>query len=104
MKIDPRDNAMTRIKHYYGNKAAKVTPAEGVQGNLIRLFDGSFVFRVYSSDGEFIDYDIRHDDLPITIDSDALTSFYRVDGHDILDHSPQVLGLKEAPAGDKEPR
>jgi hypothetical protein len=90
--------------HHYGGKVAQVTPADGVQGVLIRLFGGGFAFRVYSDDGEFIDYDICHDDLPVTLDSDALASFYRVDGHDILDHSPQVLGLKEAPAGDKEPR
>jgi hypothetical protein len=96
---------MTETRHYlYGGKAAQVTPAAGVRGILIRTFGGKIAFRVYTGDGEFIDYDIRHDDLSVTIDDDELAAFYRVDGHDILDHSPQVLGLKEAPAGDKEPR
>jgi hypothetical protein len=86
---------MTETNHYlYGGKAAEVTPAEGVRGILIRLFNGNFAFRVYTGDGEFTDYDIRHDDLSVTIDADALAAFYRVDGRDILDHSPQVLGLK----------
>ncbi|MDR2207812.1 MAG: hypothetical protein LBE22_02410 [Azoarcus sp.] len=86
----------SKTNYYYGNKVAQVTPAEGVQGMLIRLGGGGFAFRVYTDNGEFIDYDIRHDDLSITIDKDALASFYRIGEHDILDHSPQVLGLKKA--------
>ncbi|MEX2281204.1 MAG: hypothetical protein WEE89_01825 [Gemmatimonadota bacterium] len=41
------------------------------------------------------DYDIRHDDLPVTIDADALAAFYTVGERTILDHSPEVLGLRE---------
>jgi len=48
---------------------------------------GIIFFRVYQNDGEFTDYDISHDELSITIDTDAMASF-------ALDHSPSVLGLK----------
>jgi hypothetical protein len=91
---------MTEPDHYlYGGKPAEVTSASGVKGILISSFDGEYSFRVYTGDGEFIDYDLRHDDLSITINADAFAAFYRVDGHDVLDHDPQVLGLKKAPPG-----
>lgn len=38
---------------------------------------------------------MRHDDLSATIDADELAAFYRAGEHDILDHGPEVLGLKE---------
>lgn len=58
------------------------------------MLDGALVFRVYYDRERFTDYEIRHDDLSVTIDTDALASFYKVGERDILDHSPQVLGLK----------
>ena len=68
-------------------------PANGVEGNLIRSFDGAYYFRVY--DGTtFIDYDLTHSDLCVTItDPDAF--FYSDDNQDRLDHSPATLGHEQ---------
>ena len=41
------------------------------------------------------DYEVLHDDLSVTIDVDAMAAFYRVGERDVLDHSPDVLGLKK---------
>lgn len=54
------------------------------------------IFRVYRDSHEFTDYEIRHDELAVTIDPDELATFYRIDGRDALDHSPEVLGLKRS--------
>ncbi len=62
---------------------------------IIRTFDGSFMFRVYRDPEHFTDYEIRHDDLSVTIDADALAAFYKIGERNILDHSPPVLGLKK---------
>jgi hypothetical protein len=95
-----RENLMSHTtkvkgKYWYGKQTAEVTPADGVKGTIIRTFDGGYAFRVYHDQNTFTDYDIRHDDLNVTIDADALAAFYKVGEHNILDHSPQVLGLKE---------
>lgn len=81
-------------KYLYGETPAEVKSAAGVKGVIIRTLDGAMLFRVYHDRERFTDYDIRHDDLSVTIDTDALASFYKVGERDILDHSPQVLGLK----------
>jgi hypothetical protein len=80
----------------YGGRAAVVRPAAGINGVLIRLAGGDYAFRIYRSDGEFTDYALRHDDLPVTIDPGALASFYERADEGFLDHSPEVLGLCEA--------
>lgn len=69
--------------------------ATGGNRVLLRMPDGTTTFRVYHDGGNFTDYDIRHDDLPITIDADALAAFYQVGERTILDHSPEVLGLRK---------
>jgi len=68
--------------------------ANGVEGCLIYSGDNKYVFRVYSKNNEFIDYNLLHSDLSIVIrDSDA---YFYTDGEErnILDHSPRTLGLK----------
>jgi hypothetical protein len=80
-------------KFIYAGKEAEVTSAEEVKGILIRSGKNYF-FRVYQNDGEFTDYDISHDELSITIDTDAMASFYTDGKNFVLDHSPSVLGLK----------
>ncbi len=82
-------------KYFYGGKPATVTAAEGVSGMLIKGMDGDFTFRVYHQNGEFTDYDLNHDDLAVTIDADAMASFYAFGERRVLDHSPAVLGLKK---------
>ena len=65
--------------------------ANGTTGHLIQIFTGQTVFRVYDSEHNFVDYDLRHRDLCVTItDEDAY--FYRDEFTDTLDHSPATLG------------
>ncbi len=67
-------------------------PANGVSGHLLQTFtDGPVVFRVYNADKTFVDYDLLHCDLCVTIvDEDAY--FYNSETRQILDHSPATLG------------
>ena len=78
------------------------TSANKVSGHLLRTFNPEgvdYVFRVYNADRTFVDYDLHHVDLCVTIeDEDAF--FYRGDGIDRLDHAPETLGLKNEPAVD----
>ncbi|SOB77411.1 hypothetical protein SAMN04488490_3220 [Marinobacter sp. LV10R510-11A] len=85
---------MTSI-YKYGDGEAEEENASGVSGVLCSGAAGSYFFRVYHSDTSFTDYDLRHDDLSVTISPDALASFYKVQGHNVLDHSPEVLGLEQ---------
>jgi len=39
--------------------------------------------------------DLLHNDLSITVDQDALASFYAIGKRKVLDHSLQVLGSKK---------
>jgi len=72
----------------------KPTSADGVRGHLLNLFNGEYVFRVYDADHNFVDYDIHHSDLGVTItDPDAY--FYRRNDQDVLDHAPTTLGLTD---------
>ena len=82
-------------KYLYGGQTAEVESAAGVKGVIIRTLGGSMVFRVYHDSDRFTDYEIRHDDLSVTIDPEALAAFYKIGERNILDHSPQVLGLKK---------
>ena len=81
-------------RYQYGGVPAEVKSAGGVRGMIIRSLDGVLMFRVYHDRERYADYEIRHDDLGITIDADVLAAFYRAGERDILDHSPDVLGLK----------
>ena len=85
-------------KYLYGGVPAEVKSAAGVQGMIIRVLDGTLMFRVYRNPERFTDYEIRHDDLGVTIDADELAAFYKVGERNILDHSPQVLGLRKVDA------
>lgn len=78
----------------YGGLPAEVRPAAGVTGVLLRGAGDPMIFRVRTGEG-FTDYEIRHDDLRVTIDADELASFYKIGERHILDHSPQVLGLRK---------
>jgi len=80
-------------KYLYGKAPAEAKPAAGVKGVIIRAFNGTLMFRVYHDRNRFTDYEIRHDDLNVTIDEDALAAFYKVGEDYLLDHSPAVLGL-----------
>jgi hypothetical protein len=77
-------------------KNTKICPAGGTTGFICRnAIDGKPFFRVYEADGIFIDYRLGHDDLEVTITHETQASFYRSENVDLLDHSPEVLGLNE---------
>ena len=75
----------------------RIKPANGTTGILI-LNNLQPIFRVYDSENKskFIDYEIAHSDLQVTIKDDDAT-FYEHAGGDIsfLDHSPETLGYKK---------
>ena len=68
--------------------------ANGVRGHLLSLVDGTIIFRVYDTEYNFVDYDLHHSDLCVTID-DPDAYFYQRDGQDILDHAPMTLGMTD---------
>jgi len=68
--------------------------ANGVEGFLIRCFDGQYRFRVYKADLDFTDYDLLHSDLCVTI-TDRDATFYSDNERNILDHSPETLAVEE---------
>jgi hypothetical protein len=62
---------MTQVR--YGQTSATETPAGGLSGVLCKsITDGqtTFFLRIKAADGEFQDYQLRHDDLNITIAQD----------------------------------
>ena len=65
----------------------KQKPAKGTKGCLLYTMNNEYVFRVYKEDHTFIDYDILHCDLDVTIESDDATFYEFEDGRSILDHS-----------------
>lgn len=79
----------------YGTVAVEARPADGVSGVLCRnAVDGRTFFRVYGTEGAFTDYAVHHEELSVTIAPGAMASFYMIRGDPVLDHSPQVLGLR----------
>ena len=72
----------------------KITSADGVTGILYRdAVTGRAFFRIYDENYNFVDYDIAHNDLRITI-HDTDSAFYERNGRHILDHAPETLGIK----------
>jgi hypothetical protein len=65
----------------------KQKPAKGTKGMLLYTMNNEYVFRVYKEDHSFIDYDILHCDLDVTIDSDDAVFYEYEDGTATLDHS-----------------
>jgi len=69
----------------------KPKSANGVEGHLIYTQTGKYMFRVYDTEHNFVDYDLQHSDLCVTIcDEDAY--FYL---NSVLDHAPATLGVEE---------
>jgi hypothetical protein len=68
-----------------------LSSANGVTGQLIWCHN-KYMFRVYDAEHDFVDYDIYHSDLTITI-KDADAFFYQQDVvGQYLDHAPETLG------------
>ncbi len=68
-----------------------VKSANGVTGCLLRVGFTEWVFRVYSETG-FVDYDLLHSDLQVTI-NDRDATFYEDGDYKKLDHTPETLGI-----------
>jgi hypothetical protein len=69
----------------------KPKSANGVEGHLIYTHSGKYMFRVYDAEHNFVDYDLQHSDLCVTIcDPDA---YFYLDS--VLDHAPATLGHEE---------
>lgn len=67
-------------------KNPDVVSAKGKRGILLRLADGSFVFRVYKAK-DFTDYKILYDDMVIDIvDDDAVFV-----GDEYIDATPPLI-------------
>jgi hypothetical protein len=69
----------------------QVKSAKGLRGHLISMFDGSYYFRVYDKDHNFVDYAVCHSDLTVIIDDDD-AALYDDEFSTRLDHSPATLG------------
>ena len=79
-------------KYIYSGRETNVETSAGKKGILIRS-GSDYFFRVYHNNESFTDYELRIDDLSITIDPEELASFYNTGDRHILDHSPKVLDL-----------
>jgi Domain of unknown function (DUF6429) len=81
----------------YGGARTEARSADGVRGVLCRdAITGRGFFRVYDKNGGFCDYELRHDELSVTIDANAMAAFYDDGIRSVLDHSTTVLGLTPA--------
>jgi hypothetical protein len=69
-------------------------PAKGMKGHLIHTINDKYMFRVYAEDFTFVDYELLHSDLLITIDDEDATLYLDEFGNG-LDHNPETLGIKE---------
>jgi hypothetical protein len=68
--------------------------AKGLRGHLLPMFDGSYCFRVYDKDHNFVDYIVCHSDLTVIIDDDDAV-LYDDEFSTRLDHSPATLGIEK---------
>jgi hypothetical protein len=79
----------------YAKQIATEAPADDVTGVLCCSLGNEYFFRIYHEDKTFTDYDLRHDDMTITIAANELASFYRFENAGgVLDHSSDVVRLE----------
>jgi hypothetical protein len=75
------------------------TSAKGVKGFILYSPFGRdeerYFFRIYKEDGTFEDYDLKCEELEITIES-SFYSLYNLDGKKFLDFSSEALGRKKS--------
>ena len=64
--------------------------AIGARGFLIRGGDGTYYFRQYSEDHDFIDYELTHHDMEIVI-IDKSAALFRHEAGDFLDYSTESM-------------
>jgi hypothetical protein len=68
------------------------TPAQGQRGILIRGIDDRFYFRQYTSDYDFVDYEITNHDMEIEI-VDADAALIRNQHGDFLDYTSESMNV-----------
>lgn len=71
--------------------------AKGTKGFILYSPFGDkerYFFRIYKEDGTFEDYDLKCEELEVTIESDFY-SLYDMEGKKFLDFSSEVLGTKK---------
>ena len=66
-----------------------IKKADGVSGFVLRDCKGYYFFRIYKKEGDFKDYKIGTEEIPVTISKKSFLSFYEKEN--LLDHSPEVL-------------
>lgn len=65
-----------------------IISAKGSKGLLLRIMDGTFIFRVYSKDhNTFKDYSIRCEDMLIRIEDDDAMFI----GNTYIDYTPPAI-------------
>jgi hypothetical protein len=89
----PESNPRTKM-------SKQETPAQGQRGILIRSIDDRFYFRQYTSDYDFVDYEITNHDMEIEIvDPDA--ALIRNQHGDFLDYTSESMNVVQK--SDPEP-
>lgn len=82
-RIDSTNAASREFVNHFQNK----------EGVLLKSFGGGMFFREYAGEnGEYVDYEILHSDLSITINDDD-AAIYKINGSLAIDHSPETLGI-----------
>ena len=64
--------------------------AIGERGFLIRGVDGTYYFRQYDENHDFVDYEITHHDMEIVI-IDRSAALFRHEAGDFLDYSTESM-------------
>ena len=84
---------MTKQKVKLPNgKVVRTEDAGGVKGVLLRsAVDNMWFFRRYDGSGGFADYELRSEELFVTIDADTHAAFYSDGETEYLDFSPALL-------------
>lgn len=73
----------------------KEKPTKGIKGFIYSLFrkeTGNYFFRIYHSQGQFTDYDIRAEEIEVELSGEWLSLYESENGENYLDWSSKVLG------------
>ena len=71
----------------------KEKPTKGVKGFILYSpFGKRYFFRIYHSQGQFTDYDIRAEEIEVELDGEWLSLYESENGRNYLDWSSKALG------------
>lgn len=77
------------------------TPARGQRGILIQGIDGVYYFRQYTSDYDFVDYEITNHDMEIEI-VDSHAALFRTERGDFVDYTSESMSVVSKSNTDSE--